>query len=294
MNAAPPIGVLPVDKPPGPTSHDVVNAARRALGERRIGHTGTLDPFASGLLLLCVGQATRLAEYLTGLDKGYEATARLGVATDSGDRDGATVSTSDGWAAVTPEAVEAALDPLRGSILQTPPALSAKKVGGVPAHRRVRKGEEVVLEPHAVTVHELEVVEMALPDVRLRVRCSSGTYIRALARDMGEALGVGAHLTALRRTFIGPFGVDAAVAPDALGDAEAVARALIPPLAAVGHFPLLEVDAEGAAHLVQGRRVSASAMADAAVAVAALGPTLVAVGEVRDGLFLPRKVLAHD
>jgi tRNA pseudouridine55 synthase len=294
MNAAPTIGVLPVDKPPGPTSHDLVNAARRALGERRVGHTGTLDPFASGLLLLCVGQATRLAEYLTGLDKGYEATARLGVTTDSGDRDGATISVSDGWAGVTPEAVEAALDPLRGSILQTPPALSAKKVGGVPAHRRVRKGEDVALEPHAVTVHELEVVDVVLPDVRLRVRCSSGTYVRALARDMGEALGVGAHLTALRRTSVGPFRVEAAVAPDAMGDADAVTRAMIPPLAAMGHLPLVEVDDEGAARLVQGRRVAAPGMAGAAVAVAALGPTLVAVGEVRDGLFLPRKVLAHD
>lgn len=294
MNTASPIGVLPVDKPPGPTSHDVVNAVRRTMGERRVGHTGTLDPFASGLLLLCIGQATRVAEYITGLAKGYEATARLGVATDSGDRDGATLSLSDGWRAVTDVALEAALEPLRGSILQTPPSLSAKKVSGVPAHRRVRKGEEVVLEPHAVTVHELEVVGVALPEVRLRVLCSSGTYVRALARDMGEALGVGAHLTALRRTSIGPFRVEDAVAPDALADAEALARALIPPLAALGHLPRLEVDDEGAADLVHGRRVAAAGLADAPTALAALGPTLVAVGEVRDGLFLPRKVLAHD
>lgn len=294
MNADALAGVLPVDKPPGPTSHDVINAARRALGERRIGHTGTLDPFASGLLLLCVGRATRLAEYLSVLDKSYEATALLGAATDSGDRQGVTTSVSGGWDGVTPATLEAALEPLRGPILQTPPALSAKKVGGVPAHRRVRRGEWVALEPQRVTVHELEVLELALPRVRLRVRCSSGTYVRALARDAGEALGVGAHLTELRRTSIGSFRVEDAVSLESLGDAAAVARALISPLAAVAHLPILRVDGTAAARLAQGRSVESPGMADAPAVAAALDTTLVAVGEVREGLFRPRKVLAHD
>lgn len=293
MTRGPAEGVLPVDKPPGPTSHDVVRAARRATGVRRIGHTGTLDPFASGLLLLCVGQATRLAEYLTGLEKRYEATARLGAATDSGDADGRVVATSAAWSALTPEAVEAALAGLCGEILQVPPALSAKKVGGTPAHRRVRRGEEVALEPQAVTVHELDLVELALPDLRLRVRCSSGTYVRALARDLGAALGVGAHLTALRRTAVGSFTLRGAVTAEALADGEAVARALLPPLAAVAHLPRVDVDGEGAQHLAQGRRVAAPGTPDAPEAAATLHEALLAVGAVRDGWFHPRKVLGH-
>lgn len=294
MSGASPLGVLPVDKPAGPTSHDVVSAARRALGERRIGHTGTLDPFASGLLLLCLGAATRLAEHLSGLDKCYDATVRLGVATDSGDRDGKVLAASDGWTSLTAGQVAGVLDRFRGPILQAPPALSAKKVAGVPAHRRVRRGEEVVLAPREVTVHALDVVRLELPDLVLRVCCSSGTYVRALARDLGEALGVGGHLTALRRTSIGRFSVEGAVGLDTLGDAVAVATALIPPLDAVGHLPRLEVDGEGATHLAQGRRVPAPGLPDAPAAAAAMASRLLALGEVREGVFRPRKVLAHD
>lgn len=287
-------GVLPVDKPAGWTSHDVVARARRALGERRVGHTGTLDPFATGLLLLCVGEATRLAEYLTGLDKVYEATLRLGVATDSGDLDGAVVATSEAWPGVGAGAVEGALRALRGEVWQTPPALSAKKVGGVPAHRRVRRGEDVALEPRRIEVHELEMTLFDPPVVGLRVRCSSGTYVRALARDLGEALGVGAHLTALRRTAVGPYGVDGAVPVEEFeAGREAAARALLPPLAAVRHLPSLEVDAEGAADLARGRAVEVGAVRDVPAAAAVRDGELLAVGEVRGGRFHPRKVLVH-
>jgi len=286
-------GVLPVDKPSGVTSHDVVAAARRALGERRIGHTGTLDPFASGLLLLCVGEATRLAEYLTTAEKRYDATVRLGAATDSGDLDGEVLSTSEGWRDLTLGVVEVALSELRGAREQRPPSLSAKKVAGIPAHRRVRRGEEVVLPPRPVIVHELEVTAFQLPELRLGIRCSSGTYVRALARDLGERLGVGAHVMALRRTAIGPFVVDRAIGMGRLGDAQSVAETLLSPLRALQHLPRLEVGAEASEDLGHGRAVLVPGEPDASVAVAACGARLVAVGAVGEGRFRPRKVLAH-
>ena len=285
-------GVLPVDKPVGPTSHDVVSAARRALGTRRIGHTGTLDPFASGLLLLCVGAATRVAEFLTGLDKHYEATARLGIATDTEDREGEVVSTDEGWRDVTPADLERALGALRGDILQIPPRFSAKKIGGVPAHRLARRGEEVELAPQAVTVHALDVVEFEPPEVRLHVHCSSGTYIRSLARDLGATLGVGAHLVSLRRTAVGPFGVGGALSLDELGDAAKVTGAWLSPARAVEGLPTIALDAEGARDLAHGRPVAAP-LPDAAPVAACLGEELVAVGAVREGRFRPRKVFIH-
>jgi len=281
-----------MDKPEGPTSHDVVAAARRALGQRRIGHTGTLDPFASGLMLLCVGSATRLAEFLTGMDKAYEATVLLGAATDSGDRDGEISSASDAWREVTADDVERALAGLRGAILQRPPALSAKKVEGVAAHRRVRRGEEVELAPQEVTVHELRAVAFAPPELRLFVRCSSGTYVRALARDLGEALGVGGHLTALRRTSVGPFGVAGALAPEDLSDPDRVAAAWLSPLDALRHLPRVDVAAAAVDDLEHGRSVEAPETPDGETVVAAAGERLVAVGAVRQGRFRPRKVFA--
>lgn len=287
-------GVLPVDKPAGPTSHDVVAAARRALGEKRIGHTGTLDPFASGLMLLCVGSATRLAEFLTGMDKTYEATAVLGVSTDSGDRDGTVLSTSEAWRQVSAASLEAAASALRGTLLQLPPALSAKKVRGVPAHRRVRRGEEVVLEPKEVTVHALEILEFEGPEVRLRVRCSSGTYIRSLARDLGDALGVGAHLTSLRRTSVGRFTVEGALELDALTDRSQVASALLSPLEAVRGLALLEVDGSGVRDLGHGKAVDAPDVGDGDPVLACSAGRLIAVGAVRSGRFRPRKVFPHD
>jgi tRNA pseudouridine55 synthase len=222
--------VLPVDKPEGPTSHDVVAAARKALSERRIGHTGTLDPFASGLLLLCVGRATRLAEYFSGLDKEYEAEARLGIATDTLDRDGNVVAVSERWSEVTEEGLEAALGALRGDIEQVPPQFSAKKVEGERAYKSARDGRRVELPPVPVTVRELTLTGVDLPFVRFRVRCSSGTYVRALARDLGAGLGVGAHLTALRRTAVGPRSVEGALRLDDLGDSALVAGAAVRPL----------------------------------------------------------------
>lgn len=284
-------GVLPVDKPEGPTSHDIVARARRALGERRIGHTGTLDPFASGLLLLCVGSATRLAQYLTGQEKEYVARARLGVATDTLDRDGEVVSESEGWRELTADALESALEEFRGEILQMPPRFSAKKVGGVPAHRRARRGETVELAPVSVTVHELVLTEVTLPEVEFRMVCSSGTYVRAVARDLGASLGVGAHLTALRRTRVGRFRVEDAVPGDF--DSPIPAAAWLSPLDALADLPSLAVDADQAARLTQGQRLKAGGGPEGLTAVHYEG-RLLAVCRRRDGVLHPEKVFPPD
>lgn len=291
MNGSP-SGVLPVDKPEGPTSHDVVAAARRALGTKRIGHTGTLDPFASGLLLLCVGPATRLAEYLSDLPKTYRATMRVGTETDTADRTGEPVSQSAAWRDVTREQIHAALRAQVGRIRQVPPVYSAKKVAGERAYDRARRGEAVELEPVEVEVYRLGVLAIELPDVSFEVECSSGTYIRAIARDVGAALSVGAHLVELRRTRIGPHCVGDAVPLDRLGDAAAVRAAWVEPLEALSHLPRLDVDDAIALALRHGRAVwrpNTGLPEDAPVAVA-YHDELLAVGRIEDGRLRPRKV----
>lgn len=286
--------VLPVDKPEGPTSHDVVRAARKCLAERRIGHTGTLDPFASGLLLLCVGRATRLVEYLGALDKTYLAVALLGVTTDTLDREGEVVDRRGGWEALDAPRIEQALARYRGEIAQVPPRFSAKKIGGVAAHRRVRRGESVELAPIRVRIHALELVQIDLPRVTIRVRCSTGTYVRSLAHDIGEALGVGAHLVSLRRTTMGPLSVARALALDALDDPAAVAAAALAPLQALEHLPTLDVDAAAAARLVHGASVPLAVTEGppGPIAVSHNG-ALLAIGESSDGVLLPRKVFGE-
>lgn len=204
-------GLLLVDKPEGPTSHDVVRQVRRALGIRRVGHTGTLDPFASGLLLLCVGRATRLAEYFHLLPKTYRGVAVLGERTDTDDRTGCVLETSDAWAVVTLDDVRTAASRLEGEHEQRPPAYSAKRVGGRRAYEAARAGETVNLEPVAVSVHRFTVTGLVGSDIAFEAEVSTGTYIRALARDLGEELGCPAHLASLRRTSVGPFHVDGAV-----------------------------------------------------------------------------------
>jgi tRNA pseudouridine55 synthase len=283
-------GVLPVDKPAGPSSHDMVAAARRALGIRRIGHTGTLDPFATGLLLLCVGQATRLAEYLTGLDKTYEATARLGVTTDTLDLTG-TVLAEDDWADLPASRIRAAFEDQAGTRLQRPPAYSAKRLDGQRAYALARAGETVALEPVEVAIRSLAVTAVEGPLVRFRMRGSSGTYVRAVARDAGEALGVGAHLTALRRTGIGDFAVTDALAPGSLEDPASVQEALIRPLEALGHLPGVAVGGAVRDRIAHGQRVSVSEAPLGVVAVSHEGE-LVAVADSEDGVIRPRKVFA--
>lgn len=206
-----PPGLLLVDKPGGMTSHDVVARARRVLSVRKVGHAGTLDPMATGLLVLGVGTATRLLGHVGGHDKTYEATIRLGQSTVTDDREGEVLTTTPA-AGLDDDAIRAALAAQTGPLQQVPSSVSAVKVAGRRSYDRVRAGEDVVLEPRSVTVHRLDVhrIDRAVPDlvdVDVTVVCTAGTYIRAIARDAGAALGVGGHLTALRRTASGPFDV---------------------------------------------------------------------------------------
>jgi tRNA pseudouridine55 synthase len=285
-------GVLPVDKPEGPTSHDVVAMARRALGTRRIGHTGTLDPFASGLLLLCLGPATRLAEYLTGLPKSYTAKVRLGASTDTDDRTGTVVSSTDAWRGLDDAAIRRALDAQTGTIRQLPPVYSAKKVAGERMYAAARRGETVERTPVEVTIHSIDLVRVELPEVEIEVHCSSGTYIRAIARDLGDALEVGGHLTALRRTKIGVHDIAGAIQVGEMADPSSVAAALITPAAAVSHLPRFEIDEEATRRIANGGAIAVPAAAVPGGLVALVSPAgeLLALAQ-RDGETIrPRKV----
>jgi tRNA pseudouridine55 synthase len=284
-------GVLPLDKPVGPTSHDVVAIARRALGVRRIGHTGTLDPFASGLLLLCVGPSTRLAEYITGLPKSYSARLRLGMATDTDDLEGAVVRSSDDWTAITQAEVESALGRLEGDQLQVPPRYSAKKIGGERMYAIARAGREVDPEPVPVRISRIELTWFLPPDVDFEVDCSSGTYIRSIARDIGDDLGVGAHLTALRRTKIGNHTVDAAVSIGDLNERTTVATAMLTPAAAVAHLPRVAVTEGEIQKLAHGGAISAGGeYANDPLALLSDRGELVAIGRASGDLIQPTKV----
>lgn len=281
-------GLLLVDKPAGCTSHDVVAIARRALGVRRVGHGGTLDPFATGLLVLLVGRATRLLPYLEGEPKVYAATIRLGDETDTDDGTGRVVR-----AAPVPEraAVEQAMRGLTGTIQQRPPAYSAKQVAGQRAHAAARRGAPIDLVPVAVTVHEWIVHEWRRDEVDVTVSCSAGTYVRALARDVGRAAGSAAHLGALRRLRSGPFDVRDAATLDTVRSGGAP---LLPPVAAVPSMPVLALDADSVRQVRMGRDVAvAGAGADRAALVDHAG-TLVAIAHRQGDRWHPRMVLADD
>jgi tRNA pseudouridine55 synthase len=248
--SAPAHGVVVVDKPSGPTSHDVVDHVRKVLGERRAGHTGTLDPFATGVLAVCVGKATRLARFLSEGDKVYRATVRLGFATTTDDRLGEPLGEAR---AATAEraAVEAACRRLTGTLMQVPPVYSAKRVGGRRMYDLAREGVAVAREAVPVTVHALDVLDCAGDRLDLEVRCSPGTYVRALARDLGQALGVGGHLLELRRTRTGAFGLEEAVAWDEL--AGRGREAMVPLSSLLTDLPAVTVGEEGRAYLGHGR-----------------------------------------
>lgn len=279
-------GILLVDKPGGMTSHDVVARARRALGTRKIGHAGTLDPMATGLLVLGVEAATRLLTFIVGLDKTYEATIRLGVATDTDDAEGEVVSTADASSLASPRIIEQ-IAASTGLISQVPSTYSAIKVDGRRAYALARAGEQVELKAREVTVSRFEVLAERRPsagsgtgggwiDLDVVVDCSSGTYIRSLARDLGAALGVGGHLTALRRTRIGPFDIGAAVPVDAIGDAPLQS----PAAAATAVLGRVDVTADEARDLRHGKRLTGAADRLAADPTAAIDPDGVLVGIV--------------
>ena len=243
-------GVLVVDKPTGPTSHDVVDRVRRALATRRAGHTGTLDPFASGVLAVCVGKATRLARFLAGGEKAYRATLRLGFATTTDDLRGDPLGPAAA-VSIDRETVERACRTLTGPIHQVPPAYSARRVAGQRLYELARRGLEVEREATEVTVHAFDVVSVAGDLVDVEVRCSPGTYVRALARDVGAALGVGAHLTALRRTRTGAFSLDQAV--DGSAPSPAWRESVLPLGALLAELPEVRVGPDGVAALRHGR-----------------------------------------
>jgi tRNA pseudouridine55 synthase len=247
-------GLALIDKPEGHTSHDVVARVRRMANTRRVGHAGTLDPMATGLLILGIEQATKLLTFLVGEDKTYETTIRLGAATVTDDREGEVVSTADA-SKLTDEQIRQAIEPLTGDIMQVPSSVSAIKVDGERAYALVRGGDEVKLAARPVTVSRFEVIAIDrvgdFVDVRAVIDCSSGTYIRALARDLGAALGVGGHLTALRRTRIGAYRVeDAKTLEDALEvtTMESAARS---------QFDCLELTEAEATDLIHGKRLKA-------------------------------------
>ena len=248
-------GYIVIDKPKGWTSHDVVAKVRRIVDERRVGHAGTLDPAATGVLPVAVGLATRTIEYLAAADKSYRATIRFGVSTDSADAEGDVIATADA-SGISLEAIESALQDLRGEISQVPPMHSAIKVNGRRLYDLARKGETVEIAPRTVTITQLDIVEWSQPDLVVDVTCSKGTYIRSLARDVGEALGPGAHLAALRRTRTGPFTLDESLSLDELSERlerDGWEQVSLAPDAVIGDMPRLQLEGQEEIHWGQGK-----------------------------------------
>ncbi|GMV40154.1 MAG: tRNA pseudouridine synthase B [Myxococcales bacterium] len=278
-------GVLAVDKPPGVTSFDVVQAVRRALGVRRVGHAGTLDPFATGLLVVCVGEATKAVPFLMDGDKEYEAVVALGSETDTLDTEGVVVAEADA-AHVTREAAIEAARAFVGLVEQVPPAYSAIHQGGRRLYELARAGVAVEAPSRWVRMEHITVTGFEPGRVSLRVRCGKGTYIRSLARDLGRALGTVAHLAALRRTESGAFRVAGAVSlTEVLSQGREVAGRLVPIEEALAHLPALHLDEDTAQRVGWGQRVAVSGTSDAE-ATRLLDPCgrLVAVGRVHGGL----------
>lgn len=286
-------GILLLDKPQGMTSHDVVAITRRRAGTRKVGHAGTLDPMATGLLVLGLNGSTRLLTYIVGADKEYFATIRLGQSTTTDDAEGEVLGRApqEMLSSITPEALGAGIAQLTGHIVQTPSSVSAIKVNGRRAYDLVREGIEVELKSRPVTVSEFEFLARATGesavgapfiDVDVRVVCSSGTYIRALARDLGAGLGVGGHLTALRRTRIGPFSTATAATPD---DLDVEAQLLSPVSVIELLFDVLRLDAGQTVDLGHGKRIAVPGRPNAEQ-VAAVSPDdrLIGLVSVADGV----------
>jgi tRNA pseudouridine55 synthase len=271
-------GLIVVDKPSGWTSHDVVARIRRLTGTRRVGHAGTLDPMATGVLVVGVDRGTRLLGHLALADKDYDATIRLGVTTTSDDADGDVVTECDA-SAVTDEQLARAVQTFTGDIEQVPSAVSALKINGERAYKRARRGEDVHLAARPVRVARFDVVARRGDELDVRVTCSTGTYVRALARDVGATLGVGAHLTALRRTRVGPFTIGQAASLDALA-----AELTVVPLsmAVADAFPRVDVSEDDARRLGYGQRVNAIGPVGAPFGVFGPDGAVVALAE-RDG-----------
>ncbi len=279
-------GLLVLDKPRGITSREALNRAQRWLPRgTKAGHTGTLDPLATGVLVVCLGGATRLADYVQRMPKEYVSTFTLGAASDSDDADGA-VTPTPGAADPGEAAVRAGLAGLVGALAQVPPAYSAAHVEGRRAHELARRGEEVNLDARTVEVYSIDVTRYAYPEVEVTVRCGKGTYIRSLARDLGASLGVGAYVSALRRTRVGPFTPDLAPPPDATPE-QALAR-LLPTEMALAGLPRVELPADALRRLRQGQAVPHAA---AGVCAVFDGPKVAAVALGDGAMLRPVKVL---
>jgi tRNA pseudouridine55 synthase len=287
-------GVLVVDKPVGLTSHDVVQIIRRGTGIRRAGHTGTLDPRASGVLVVLVGPAVRLSEYVSASDKRYQATIRLGSSTDTYDAEG-RITGSGSLDNVSEEQFETILSQFVGEIEQVPPPYSAIKVQGRKAYEMAREGEEVNLEPRIIQVYSLEMLEWSPPEVVIDVFCSSGTYVRSLANDLGNALGCGAHLVGLRRTKSGRFTLRDAVPMRRLQEAFTAGdwyKYLIPAAEALADWPVVELDADQVELIRHGHRVPTDGPSQGWARGVSEQGDLVALLEVEatSGEWQPRKV----
>jgi len=287
-------GVLVVDKPVGLTSHEVVQIIRRGTNIRRAGHTGTLDPRASGVLIVLIGPAVRLSEYVSASDKRYQAIIRLGATTDTFDADGRFTS-KDAAIEITEEQFEATLKTFVGEIIQTPPPYSAVKVQGRPAYDMAREGEEVELEPRKIQVYSLELLEWAPPEAVIDVYCSSGTYVRSLANDLGDKLGCGAYLTGLRRTKSGRFTLRDAVPLRKLREAFDAGnwyQYVIPAAEALSDWPSIELNNEQVEAVRHGHRVPAEADAKGMARGISEAGELIALLEVDPATqeWQPRKV----
>src|SRR6185503_2475822 len=251
-------GLLIVDKPAGPTSHDVVSRMRRLLREKRIGHCGTLDPAATGVLLLVVGRATRLSQFLSASDKAYEAVVRLGFATDTGDAEGQPVGPVSRAPLPSKAAIESALEEFRGTFLQQPPAYSAKKIDGTRSYKLARSQPALPALPAlaSVTAHAIDIVSLDGDSVTLRVECSAGFYVRSLAHDLGQRLGIGGHLAALRRTRSGDFTIDQSTSLEAIErDPQLAVDAMIPLPEMLPAFASVPLTAEGVLRADHGREL---------------------------------------
>jgi tRNA pseudouridine55 synthase len=287
------MGALNIHKPAGWTSHDVVARVRRITGERQVGHTGTLDPMATGVLVVCIGRATRLVEYLSDLPKTYRATVAFGTETDTWDAEGQVIARRDA-AYLTLEALLPLLDAMRGEIQQVPPMYSALKRDGQPLYRLARAGQTVEREPRTVRIERLDVLGWEPPLLSLEIACSKGTYIRSLAHDLGQAAGVGAHLAALARTAIGHLYLEEAVTLEALAEGD-WQHWLIEPRRALRHLPAVAISEGEAQALGHGQAIELPEEpgGDTCCAYDAQG-ALAAVLErdERPGWWRPRKVFA--
>jgi tRNA pseudouridine55 synthase len=286
-------GVLVVDKPVGLTSHDVVQIIRKGTGIRRAGHTGTLDPRASGVLVILLGPAVRLSEYVSASDKRYQATIRLGQSTTTYDSEGEVSGAPANLDKLSEEAFEDILLDFVGEIQQVPPAYSAVKVQGKKAYERAREGEDVQLEPRTINVYSLELLEWAPPEVVVDVFCSSGTYVRSLANDLGERLSVGAYLVGLRRTKSGRFTLRDAVSLRRLRESFQMgdwSQFLIPASEALGDWPAVELTADEVELIRHGHRIAAEEGSEGWARAITEQGDLVALIEYVDGEWQPRKV----